>query len=193
MRSVFFCIDGHTAGNPVRLVAGGAPFLNGANMSERRQDFLTRFDWIRLGLMFEPRGHDMMSGGFVFPPIDPANDAAILFIETTGCLPMCGHGTIGIVTIALEHGLVELREPGVLRLDTPAGVVEARFTRNGPYIDNVRITNVPSYLHGRDYEVDVEGLGSIRVDVAYGANFYAIVEPQPLFSDIADVQPSDLL
>src|SRR3954466_4424503 len=127
MKSVFFCIDGHTAGNPVRLVAGGAPFLNGANMSERRQDFLQRFDWIRTGLMFEPRGHDMMSGGFLYPPTQPDCDAGILFIETSGGLPMCGHGTIGIVTFALENGLITPREPGKLRLEVPAGVIDIAY------------------------------------------------------------------
>jgi 4-hydroxyproline epimerase len=193
-RHTFFCIDGHTCGNPVRVVTGGSvPRLAGATMFERRQHFIAEYDWIRTGLMFEPRGHDLMSGSILYPPTRPDCDLGIIFIETTGCLPMCGHGTIGTVTIALEHGLVQLREPGVLRLDTPAGLVEARFTQNGPHIDNVRITNVPSYLHGRNYEVDVEGLGNIKVDVAYGGNFYAIVEPQPLFSDLADVQPSDLL
>ena len=95
MRHTFFCIDGHTAGNPVRLVAGGAPPLTGATMAERRQDFLARFDWIRTGLMFEPRGHDLMSGSFLYPPSRPDCDVAVLFIETSGCLPMCGHGTIG--------------------------------------------------------------------------------------------------
>src|SRR3954464_11137998 len=97
MRNTFFCVDGHTAGNPVRLVAGGAPLLRGATMLDRRQDFLERFDWIRTGLCFEPRGHDMMSGGFLYPPASDEADCAILFIETSGCLPMCGHGTIGIV------------------------------------------------------------------------------------------------
>ena len=100
MRHTFFCIDGHTAGNPVRLVAGGAPLLKGSTMSERRQDFMSRFDWIRTGLCFEPRGHDMMSGGFLYPPTRPDTDTGILFIETSGCLPMCGHGTIGTITMA---------------------------------------------------------------------------------------------
>jgi 4-hydroxyproline epimerase len=193
-RHTFFCIDGHTCGNPVRVVSGGSiPPLTGTTMLERRQHFLAEYDWIRTGLMFEPRGHDLMSGSLLYPPTRPDCDVGVLFIETSGCLPMCGHGAIGTVTIAVEHGLVRPREPGVLRLDTPAGMVEARFLQSGPYVENVRITNVPSYLHGRDYEVDVEGLGTLHVDVAYGGNFYAIVEPQPQFSDVAVVQPSDLL
>ncbi len=109
-RHTFSCIDGHTAGNPVRLVTGGAPRLDGATMAERRQDFIARYDWIRTGLMFEPRGHDMMSGGFLYPPASRDSDAAILFMETSGCLPMCGHGTIGMITFALEHGLIVPRE-----------------------------------------------------------------------------------
>ena len=189
----FFCIDAHTCGNPVRVVAGGGPTLEGASMSDYRQDFMARNDWIRRALMFEPRGHDLMSGTILYPPTRPDCDLGVIFIETTGCLPMCGHGTIGTVTIALEHGLVQPRAPDVLRLDTPAGLVEARFHREGPYVESVRITNVPSYLHGRDYEVDVEGLGTLRVDVAYGGNFYAIVEPQENFSDVSDVPPSELI
>jgi 4-hydroxyproline epimerase len=189
----FFCIDGHTCGNPVRVVTGGSiPALEGATMFERRQHFLSQHDWIRTGLMFEPRGHDMMSGSILYPPTRDDCDVGILFIETSGCLPMCGHGTIGTVTIALENGLVHPKVPGLLRLDTPAGVVEARYAENGPFVDSVRITNVPSFLYGEDYEVEVEGLGRITVDVAYGGNFYAIVEQQALYSDLADVNPSDI-
>ncbi|HEU4969333.1 proline racemase family protein, partial [Sphingomonas sp.] len=111
MRHTFFCIDGHTAGNPVRLVAGGTPLLRGTSMGERRQDFLERFDWIRTSLCFEPRGHDMMSGGFLYPPTRDDSDVGILFIETSGCLPMCGHGTIGVATVLVETGMVEVTEP----------------------------------------------------------------------------------
>lgn len=189
----FFCVDGHTCGNPVRLVAGGGPALKGANMVEKRAHFLDEFDWIRTGLMFEPRGHDMMSGAILYPPTRPDCDIAFLFIETSGCLPMCGHGTIGTVTMALERGLVSPREPGVLRIDTPAGLVEARYTRNGDYIDNVRITNVGSFLHSANLEAEVEGLGLIKADVAYGGNFYAIIEPQQNFRGLEHVNPSDIL
>ena len=104
MRSVFVCIDGHTCGNPVRVVKSGHPPLVGKTMSEKRQHFIKEYDWIRTGLMFEPRGHDMMSGSFLYPPHNPINDFAILFIETSGALPMCGHGTIGTITIAIEEG-----------------------------------------------------------------------------------------
>ncbi len=193
-RHTFFCIDGHTCGNPVRVVTGGSiPQLRGATMFERRQHFLAEFDWIRTGLMFEPRGHDMMSGSILYPPTRQDCDVGILFIETSGCLPMCGHGTIGTVTIAIENGLIQPKTPGLLKLDTPAGLVEARYEENGPFVESVRITNVPSFLYGKGYEVDVEGLGTLTVDVAYGGNFYAIVGKQPLYSDLADVNPSDIL
>jgi len=185
-RHTFFCIDGHTCGNPVRLVAGGGPLLEGATMMERRAHFLAEFDWIRTGLMFEPRGHDVMSGSILYPPTRADCDVAILFIETSGCLPMCGHGTIGTVTMAIEHGLVRPRTPGMLRLDTPAGLVVAEYRQEGQYVEEVRITNVPSFLYAEGLAVECPDLGELRVDVAYGGNFYAIVEAQQSFRDIAD-------
>jgi len=191
--NTFFCIDGHTCGNPVRLVAGGGPPLQGATMSERRQDFLARYDWIRTGLMFEPRGHDMMSGAILYPPTRPEADTGVLFIETSGCLPMCGHGAIGTVTFALERGLVQPREDGVLRLDTPAGLVEARYATANGHVDSVRIKNVPSYLAAEGVTADCPGLGEIAVDIAYGGNFYAIVEPQTGYRDLADFTAGDLV
>jgi 4-hydroxyproline epimerase len=189
----FFCIDGHTCGNPVRLVAAGGPPLEGRTMSERRQDFLARYDWVRTGLMFEPRGHDMMSGSILYPPTRPDCDVAVLFIETSGCLPMCGHGTIGTVTFALEHGLVQPREPGVLRLDTPAGPVEAQFRMADGRVEAVRITNVGAYLAAKGVTVDCPELGRLNVDIAYGGNFYAIVEAQPNYRDLADLDAGAIL
>jgi 4-hydroxyproline epimerase len=193
MKSVFFCIDGHTAGNPVRLVAGGAPWLAGSSMSERRQDFLARFDWIRRGLMFEPRGHDMMSGGFLYPPFDPRHDAAILFIETSGCLPMCGHGTIGMITFAIEHGLIRPRAPGRLSVEVPAGVIEIEYTTAGDKVTSVTIRNVASYIAARDIRIDVPELGPLSVDVAYGGNFYAIIEPQNGYRGIDELGAARIL
>jgi 4-hydroxyproline epimerase len=189
----FSCIDGHTCGNPVRLVVGGGPFLNGATMSERRQDFIARFDWVRRSLMFEPRGHDAMSGAILYPPLREDCDVAILYIEVTGCLPMCGHGTIGSVTFALEHGLVTPREEGVVALDAPAGRVTATFVRDGAHIDSVRLTNVPSYLAMAGVPVAIDGLGELVVDIAYGGNFYAIVDPQKNFPGLEEVSVDWLL
>jgi 4-hydroxyproline epimerase len=193
MRHTFFCIDGHTAGNPVRLVVGGAPLLHGDTMSARRQDFLSRFDWIRTGLMFEPRGHDMMSGGFLYPPTQPDCDAGILFIETSGCLPMCGHGTIGIVTFALENGLITPREPGKLRLEVPAGVIDIAYETMGDKVTAVKIRNVPAYLAEEGIQIDVPGFGPLTIDVAYGGNFYAIVEPQGAYAGIDALGAAEIL
>ena len=200
--NTFFCIDGHTCGNPVRLVAAGGPPLEGVDMSEKRQDFLVRYDWIRTALMFEPRGHDMMSGALLYPPTDSGRaegaDTAILFIETSGCLPMCGHGTIGTATFALERGLVQPREPGRLRLETPAGPVEAHYRQDERgLVEAVRITNVPSFLALEGLEVDCPELGRLRLDIAYGGNFYAIIEPQTLaggmFAGLDALAPADIL
>lgn len=188
----FFCVDAHTCGNPVRVVAGGAPPLQGDSMMARRADFLDRYDWIRTGLMFEPRGHDAMSGSILMPSTRADCDIGLLFIEVSGCLPMCGHGTIGTVTVALERHLVRPRTPGTLALDTPAGRVIATYGMVNGRVRDVRITNVPSYLHQRDVVVDVPGMGSVTVDIAYGGNFYAIVEPQDGFRDMAD-HPVDWL
>lgn len=180
----FFCIDAHTCGNPVRLVAGGGPFLQGANMSEKRLHFLKEYDWIRKGLMFEPRGHDMMSGSILYPPHDPANDVAVLFIETSGCLPMCGHGTIGTITIAIEEGLITPKIPGIVRMEAPAGLVLISYKQEGNKVKTVKLINVASYLAAENLAADCPELGELIIDVSYGGNFYAIVDVQKNFKGI---------
>jgi len=192
-RSIFRCIDGHTAGNPVRLVVEGKPELKGATMSERRQDFLARYDWIRTGLCFEPRGHDMMSGGFLYPPTTPDSDAGILFIETSGCLPMCGHGTIGIVTFGIENGFINPRAPGRFLADVPAGQIELNYVQDGARVKSVRIRNVPSYLAAEGVSIDVPGFGPLTLDIAYGGNFYAIIEPQGAYTGLDDLSAARIL
>lgn len=192
MNKTFFCIDAHTCGNPVRLVAGGGPVLQGNDMSEKRQHFLKEYDWIRKGLMFEPRGHDMMSGSILYPPHDLENDTAVLFIETSGCLPMCGHGTIGTVTIAIETGLVIPHIPGKLRLETPAGLVEAEYKQEGKKVRSVKLTNVKSYLAAENLVAECPDLGMLTIDVAYGGNFHAIIDPQENFAGIQDYKAEQL-
>src|SRR5271167_1669205 len=163
-------------------------------MADRREAFLREFDWVRRALMFEPRGHDVMSGSILYPSIREDCELGVLFIEVSGCLPMCGHGTIGTVTVAIERGLVTPRVPGVLRLDTPAGLVVAEYRQSNGHVDAVTLTNVPSFLHRSDVEVDMPELGGpLTVDVAYGGNFYAIVEPQARFRDMADFSAAELV
>lgn len=192
-KKTFFCIDAHTCGNPVRLVAGGGPLLRGEDMSAKRQHFLEEFDWIRKGLMFEPRGHDMMSGSILYPPHDSSNDAAVLFIETSGCLPMCGHGTIGTITIALEEGLIIPKVEGKIRLETPAGLVMVEYYQQGKKVKSVKLTNIKSYLHAEGTVVECPQLGNLKVDVAYGGNFYAIVEEQENFKGLQYFTASQLI
>ena len=162
-------------------------------MRDRRLYFLENYDWVRKGLMFEPRGHDMMSGSILYPPEDPTNDSGILFIETSGCLPMCGHGTIGTVTIAIEEGLIVPKRPGKLRLETPAGLVNVEYVMNGGEVASVKLVNVPSFLEREDVIVEVPGLGQLGLDVAYGGNFYGIVDVQDNFPGMEHYSASRLI
>ncbi len=191
-RNTYFCIDAHTCGNPVRVVAGGGPILPLLPMAERRQIFLRDFDWVRRALMFEPRGHEVMSGSILYPPSHPDFDLAILFIEVSGCLPMCGHGTIGTVTVAIEEGLVTPREPGMLVLETPAGRVGVEYRMEGRFVEQVRLFNVASYLHASSVRIEVPTLGEISFDLAYGGNYYAIIEPQANWPGLDDMSAGDI-
>jgi 4-hydroxyproline epimerase len=192
-RTVFFCIDAHTCGNPVRVVVGGAPTLPNVPIAEKRSIFLAQHDWIRTALMFEPRGHDVMSGSILYPPSSSEFDLGVLFIEVSGCLPMCGHGTIGTVTVAIEAGLVRPRVEGSLIVEAPAGRVEVKYRMRGERVEEVRLFNVPSYLHAAEIPVNVPGLGEIIVDVSYGGNYYAIVEPQKTWSGLEAMSALDII
>ncbi|MBS1496477.1 MAG: 4-hydroxyproline epimerase [Bacteroidetes bacterium] len=191
--NTFTCIDAHTCGNPVRLIKSGGPVLQGNNMSEKRQHFLKEYDWIRTGLMFEPRGHDMMSGSILYPPHDPQNDVAVLFIETSGCLPMCGHGTIGTITIAIEEGLIQPKTPGIVRMEAPAGLVLIEYKQAGNKVSSVKLTNVISYLAAADLTIASPQLGELVIDVAYGGNFYAIIDEQKNFKGIQHYTAGQLI
>ncbi len=179
MRStvVFPAVDSHTEGMPTRVITGGVGVLPGATMAQRRLRFMAERDGLRTLLMCEPRGHGAMSGAILQPPTLPEADYGVLFIEVSGCLPMCGHGTIGVATVLVETGMVEVTEPEtVVRLDVPAGLVTARVAVRDGHAESVTLENVASYCHALDETVDVPGFGQVRYDIAYGGNFYAIVE-----------------
>ncbi len=193
MTNTFHCIDAHTCGNPVRLVKQGGPVLVGKDMSEKRQHFLQEFDWIRKGLMYEPRGHDMMSGSILYPPHHPENDVAVLFIETSGCLPMCGHGTIGTITIAIEEGLIQPKVSGVVKMEAPAGLVNISYKMKDKKVASVKLTNIASYLAATELTIDCPDLGELTIDVSYGGNFYAIVDVQKNFKGLEHYSADKLI
>ncbi|MGH3158495.1 MAG: proline racemase family protein [Streptosporangiaceae bacterium] len=173
---VFGAVDSHTEGMPTRVITSGVGTLPGATMYDRMRYLVAERDDLRTLLMFEPRGHASMSGAILQPPARPDADFGVIFIEVSGCLPMCGHGTIGTATVLVETGMVEVCEPvTVIRLDTPAGLVEASVQVDGGRARSVTIRNVPSYLHLPDAAVQVPGLGTMLVDLAFGGNFYALL------------------
>jgi proline racemase len=178
---IIHAVDSHTEGMPTRVVTGGVGVFPGTTMAERRQWFIENNDDLRTFLMTEPRGHSSMSGVILQPPTRPDADFGVLFIEVSGLLPMCGHGTIGVATVLVETGMVPVTEPvTTLRLDTPAGLVEARVAVQDGRATSVTIRNVPSFALALDRSVEVPGLGSVGYDMAFGGNFYAIVELEKL-------------
>ncbi len=182
-------VDSHTEGMPTRVVTGGVPALPGATMLERKLRFEAERDDLRLLLMREPRGHGAMSGAILQPPLREDADWGVVFIEVSGLLPMCGHGTIGVATVLVETGMVEVREPETtIRLDTPAGLVEARVAVQDGRARSVTLRNVPAFVDGLDLEVDVPGYGRLAYDMAYGGNFYAMLPAAAL--DLA-VEPAN--
>jgi proline racemase len=183
MRSVrtISAIDSHTEGMPTRVVTGGVGVVPGATMAERREYFMKHLDDLRLFLMNEPRGHAAMSGAILQPPTRSDADWGVLYIEVSGCLPMCGHGTIGVATVLVESGMVEVTEPVTkVRLDTPAGLVVVDVAVSNGRAEHVTLRNVPSYSHALDASVEVPGLGKVTYDLAYGGNFYAILPLEQL-------------
>jgi proline racemase len=187
-------VDSHTEGMPTRVVTGGVEALPGDTMLERKLRFEAESDDLRLLLMREPRGHAAMSGAILQPPTRDDADWGVLFIEVSGCLPMCGHGTIGVATVLVETGMVDVREPEtIVRLDTPAGLVQARVAVAGGHAQAVTIRNVPAFLHARDQVAEVEGLGAVRYDMAFGGNFYAIVEAASVGLEVDPTQAQKLI
>jgi len=169
-------VESHTEGMPTRVVIDGFGEIPGNTMFEKRAHFMANSDGFRQWLMFEPRGHSAMSGAILQKSTRSDADWGVVYIEVSGCLPMCGHGTIGVATVLVEKGLVNVTEPVTkIRLDTPAGLVVVDVAVKDGKAVNVTLTNVPSFLYGTDQEVEVSGFGKLKYDIAYGGNFYAIV------------------
>ena len=178
---VLHAVDSHTEGLPTRVITGGVGVFPGATMAERREWFIENNDELRTLLMCEPRGHASMSGSIIQPPTRPDADFGVLFIEVSGLLPMCGHGTIGTATVLVETGMVAVQEPvTTIRLDTPAGLVVAEVAVRDGHAERVTIRNVPSFSLGLDQVVEVDGFGPVRYDMAFGGNFYAVVDLESL-------------
>ena len=187
-------VDSHTEGMPTRVITGGVGPIPGASMLERKLHFEAELDDLRLLLMREPRGHAAMSGAILQPPTRADADWGVLFIEVSGCLPMCGHGAIGVATVLVETGMVALSEPETLvRLDTPAGLVEARVAVEGGRARSVTLRNVPSFLHASDASVEVPGLGSVRYDMAFGGNFYALLPAADVGLEVDPARARELI
>jgi proline racemase len=169
-------IESHTEGMPTRVVVDGFGEIPGATMFEKRANFMAKTDSFRRWLMNEPRGHPAMSGAILQKPTRDDADWGVVYIEVSGCLPMCGHGTIGVATVLVERGFVEVSEPiTTIKLDTPAGLVVVDVAVKDGKALNVTLTNVPSFLLAANQEVEVQNFGKLTYDIAYGGNFYAIV------------------
>ncbi|WP_067814471.1 proline racemase family protein [Nocardia inohanensis] len=174
---IISAIDTHTEGMPTRVVTGGVGTIPGATMADRRDYFRENLDGLRKFLVNEPRGHAAMSGAILQPATTADGHYGVLFIEVSGLLPMCGHGTIGVATALVEAGMVPVTEPVTeIRLDTPAGRVVASVNVTAGHADSVALRNVPAYCDSLDNDVEVPGIGTVRYDMAYGGNFYAIVD-----------------
>jgi proline racemase len=190
---VFAAVDSHTEGMPTRVITGGVGPIPGASMLERKLHFEEHLDDLRLLLMREPRGHGAMSGAILQPPLRDDADWGVVFIEVSGCLPMCGHGTIGVAAVLVETGMVEVSEPETLvRLDTPAGLVEAHVRVEAGRVRQVALRNVPSFLLARDREVRVNG-GALRYDMAFGGNFYALLSAEQAGVSVDPARADELI
>ena len=193
VQRVFTTIDTHTGGNPTRTVISGLPNLVGETMSEKMLYMKKEYDWIRKLLMNEPRGHDVMSGALLTEPCHPEADIGVIYIETGGYLPMCGHDTIGVCTALIESGLIPVQEPVTsLKLDTPAGLVEVDIVVEGGKAKEVSFCNIPAFLL-KSVSVDVEGIGRVDTDIAYGGNFYAIIDAKSVGLDLTPENASTII
>ncbi len=193
-KRIITAVDSHTEGEPARVVIGGIPYIPGDTMFEKKRYGEQHLDHLRTMLMYEPRGHSAMSGSIITQPTVEGADIGIVFIEVSGWLPMCGHGTIATCTVLVETGIIEPQEPVTkLVLDTPAGIVRAEVKVENGSVKGVTIWNVPSFLYKSDVEVDVPTYGRVKVDIAWGGNFYAILPAESVGLEVTPEHATDLI
>lgn len=174
---MFTTIDTHTCGDPTRTVTGGIPTIPGKTIPDKMLYLKEHRDEIRQVLMFEPRGNEVQSGVILTEPCTPGTDVGVIYIEVGGYLFMCGHDTIGVSTALVESGMVKVEEPyTTINLDTPAGVVKVKVRVENGVAKEVTFVNAPAFVLARDVDINIPGIGSIKVDVSYGGLYYAIVE-----------------
>lgn len=180
-----FTIDSHTMGEPTRIVVGGVPNIPGKTMPEKKAYLEENLDWLRTSIMLEPRGHSDMFGSILTQPTNDKADLGIIFMDAGGYLNMCGHGSIGAVTVAVEEGFVPMTEPVTeVMLEAPAGLVKGKAKIENGKVKEVSIENVPSFVYKKDVKVEVEGIGTVTLDISFGGSFFAIVKAEDLGVDI---------
>ncbi|HKL12876.1 MAG TPA: proline racemase family protein [Halanaerobiales bacterium] len=193
-KRIFHTIDTHTAGEPTRTIVGGIPYIPGKSMEEKMMYMKNNMDWIRKVLMFEPRGNNVMSGVVLTEPCKKQADIGVFFIEVGGYLPMCGHDTIGVSTALIESGTIKPKEPVTkITLDTPAGLVNVKVKVENNIAKDVSFTNVPAFLFAKDEKIKVEGFGNIKVDIAYGGNFYIIIDQKVIKEELIPENSNNII
>ena len=174
-------VDSHTMGEPTRVVVGGVPQIPGNTMPEKKKYLEDHLDYLRTAIMLEPRGHNDMFGSIVTTACNPEADFGIIFMDGGGYLNMCGHGSIGAATIAVETGIVPMKEPVTeVNMEAPAGLIRAKVEVKNEKVQSVSIVNVPAFLYKADQQIDLPGYGKITFDISFGGSFFAIVPAKQL-------------
>ena len=177
---VIVAIDSHTEGEPTRIIIGGLPNIPGKTMAEKKEYFEKNLDFIRTALMLEPRGHRDMFGAVITPPVSDNADFGVLWIDCSEVADMCGHGSLGVTTVAVETGMVKVAEPiTIVNFDTPAGLVTGYAYVENNTVKSVSVQGIPSFLY-EEASINIENLGEIPIEIAFGGNFFAIVDAKDL-------------
>ena len=193
-KRTYSTIDVHTAGEPLRIVTAGIPFIPGDTILDKRRWVKTHLDHVRTALMHEPRGHADMYGCYLTPPVTSDADMGVIFMHNEGYSSMCGHGIIALASVAVETGMVPKTTPETrIGIDSPAGFIEAFVQWDGQQVGGVRFVNVPSFLYARDVTVNTQHFGSLSIDVSYGGAFYAYLEAEKVGIEVTPANASQLI